>query len=207
MMRQEPSRLPSLVCGSKTSRLQAVTAPSYAISPWAPRSSGAGRSFVTSTTFHILPSGPQSGWWHELQKQIAGLARTCTHCQTSKVHIHTRAPVQEFEHVREWFSHIHVDIVGPLPVSWGNCYLFTVVDRTTRWPEAILMALPGEFVNAPHNPQWSPHELLPHLRACLDSFKPPPSPRHGTRPSHVPGEQWGPTAAPLQRPYEGPYGV
>ena len=35
------------------------------------------------------------------------------------------------------FSHIHLDIVGPLPVSEGFCYLFTIVDRFTRWPEAF----------------------------------------------------------------------
>jgi transposase InsO family protein len=35
------------------------------------------------------------------------------------------------------FAHLHVDLVGPLPCSSGFSYLFTVVDRTTRWPEAI----------------------------------------------------------------------
>jgi hypothetical protein len=29
------------------------------------------------------------------------------------------------------------DLVGPLPLSSGFSYLFTVVDRTTRWPEAV----------------------------------------------------------------------
>ena len=35
------------------------------------------------------------------------------------------------------FAHLHVDLVGPLPVSSGFTFLFTVIDRTTRWPEAI----------------------------------------------------------------------
>jgi hypothetical protein len=39
---------------------------------------------------------------------------------------------------RRRFSHIHVDLVGPLSVSKdGFSHLFTVVDRSTRWPEAI----------------------------------------------------------------------
>ena len=35
------------------------------------------------------------------------------------------------------FGSIHVDIVGPLPESEGMKYLFTIVDRFTRWPEAV----------------------------------------------------------------------
>jgi IS30 family transposase len=35
------------------------------------------------------------------------------------------------------FSHIHVDLVGPLPTSKGFTHLFTIMDRTSRWPEAI----------------------------------------------------------------------
>jgi Integrase core domain len=35
------------------------------------------------------------------------------------------------------FSHLHVDIVGPLPAAAdGAAYLLTAVDRTTRWAEA-----------------------------------------------------------------------
>ena len=32
---------------------------------------------------------------------------------------------------------MHIDIVGPLPESQGFKYLVTVIDRFTRWPEAI----------------------------------------------------------------------
>ena len=35
------------------------------------------------------------------------------------------------------FTHVHVDLVGPLPVSAeGFQYLFTMVDSSTRWLEA-----------------------------------------------------------------------
>ena len=33
-----------------------------------------------------------------------------------------------------------MDLVGPLPASKGFTHLFTVIDRTSRWPEAIPIA-------------------------------------------------------------------
>lgn len=75
--------------------------------------------------------------WHGLAKQVRLWARRCIACQRAKVHQHTRAPVSGFEAPRQRFDHIHVDIVGPLPSSQGYTHLFTVMDRFTRWPEAI----------------------------------------------------------------------
>ena len=35
------------------------------------------------------------------------------------------------------FSHLHIDLVGPLPSSEGFSHLLTIIDRTTCWPEAV----------------------------------------------------------------------
>ncbi len=35
------------------------------------------------------------------------------------------------------FTHINVDLVGPLPPSAGHTYLFTIINRTAHWSEAI----------------------------------------------------------------------
>jgi hypothetical protein len=35
------------------------------------------------------------------------------------------------------FSHIHVDLVGPLPPSQGCPHIFTMVNRTTWWTEEV----------------------------------------------------------------------
>jgi transposase InsO family protein len=41
---------------------------------------------------------------------------------------------------RARFQHVHVDLVGPLPVSkTGRSYLMTIIDRTSRWPEAVAL--------------------------------------------------------------------
>ena len=39
--------------------------------------------------------------------------------------------------VGERFGSLHVDLVGPLPESEGQRYLFTIIDRFSRWVEAI----------------------------------------------------------------------
>lgn len=75
--------------------------------------------------------------WHGLRKQVGAWARTCVTCQAAKTHKHIRAPLDTFQTPSRRFDHIHVDIVGPLPSSRGFTHLFTMVDRFTRWPEAI----------------------------------------------------------------------
>ena len=81
--------------------------------------------------------------WHGIGRDVARWARTCLHCQQSKVHRHTRAPLQQFPPPSRRFGHIHVDVVGPLPESGGFSYLFTLTERTTRWPVAVPIFRPG----------------------------------------------------------------
>lgn len=64
-------------------------------------------------------------------------ARACIHCQKSKVTRHNNTPVGSFAYPTQRFQHIHMDLVGPLPTSTGHKYCLTIVDRFTRWPEAI----------------------------------------------------------------------
>ncbi|KAJ8410604.1 hypothetical protein AAFF_G00195080 [Aldrovandia affinis] len=62
-------------------------------------------------------------------------------CQCAKVHRHVKALFELFEVPEKRFDHVNVDLVGPLPPSRGFTYLLTMVDRTTRWLEAIPLAL------------------------------------------------------------------
>ena len=75
--------------------------------------------------------------WHGLAKEVRQWARTCTECQQSKVHRHVKSDFKQFHLPSARFSHVHVDLVGPLPPSEGFRYLLTIVDRHTRWPEAV----------------------------------------------------------------------
>ena len=65
------------------------------------------------------------------------MVRTCHSCQASEIGRHTKAPLSPFEPPDRRLGDVHVDVVGPLSPSDGNTYLFTVVDRFTRWPEVI----------------------------------------------------------------------
>ncbi|BHF75287.1 hypothetical protein SprV_0501838300 [Sparganum proliferum] len=57
----------------------------------------------------------------------------------NKVQRHIKAPIGTFPTSDARFSHVHLDIVGPLSLSNGCSHIFTCVDRFTRWPEAILL--------------------------------------------------------------------
>ena len=68
---------------------------------------------------------------------VGNWAKTCISCQRAKIHRHTQANISTFA-ACDRFHHLHIDIVGPLPTSEkGHRYLLTIIDRTTRWPEAI----------------------------------------------------------------------
>jgi hypothetical protein len=64
-------------------------------------------------------------------------AAECYKCQKSKVHRHMRLQPQHMVVPAQRFSHIHVDLVGPMQASEGANYVFMVIDHNTRWFEAL----------------------------------------------------------------------
>ena len=70
--------------------------------------------------------------WEFLSKDVNLWAQSCRDCQRSKIQSHVKSLVQHIPVPGRRFSHIHVDLVGPLPQSDGFSYLFTIIDRTTR---------------------------------------------------------------------------
>ncbi|XP_057695302.1 uncharacterized protein LOC130917681 [Corythoichthys intestinalis] len=75
--------------------------------------------------------------WRGLKKDVLAWADSCVACQRAKVQCHVKAPLEPFVVPERRFDHINVDLVGPLPVSHGFTHVLTMVDRTTRWPEAV----------------------------------------------------------------------
>ena len=76
-------------------------------------------------------------YWPNLNKDIDEWVKTCSECQMSKITKHTIIPPKQIAMPKRRFAHIHIDIVGPLKPSNEHKYLLTIVDRYTRWPEAI----------------------------------------------------------------------
>ena len=77
--------------------------------------------------------------WPNIKADSRKWTRTCIQCQKSKVQRHTITPLSTFPTPDQRFDRIHIDIVGPLPLSQGFSYLLTCIDRFTRWPEAFPM--------------------------------------------------------------------
>jgi hypothetical protein len=76
--------------------------------------------------------------WPGLASQVATWCRDCQSCQQGKVTSQPLSPPGLIANPSQRFSHLHIDLVGPLPTSKdGFTHLLTVVDRSTRWAEAI----------------------------------------------------------------------
>jgi Integrase core domain/Integrase zinc binding domain len=76
--------------------------------------------------------------WQGYAADIAQWCRECTCCAPAKTQAHIKMPVEPIVVPACKFQHVHVDLVGPLPVSAaGHTYIMTIIDRTSRWPEAV----------------------------------------------------------------------
>jgi transposase InsO family protein len=76
--------------------------------------------------------------WPGLATDINQWCRDCQFCQRAKPSPRQKSAVQPIPVPIQHFSHVHVDLVGPLPVSAdGYAYLLTAIDRSTHWAEAI----------------------------------------------------------------------
>lgn len=75
--------------------------------------------------------------WPSIAKDSNTWSRTCEACQRNKTQRHTRSESGTFKLPDSRFEHIHIDIVGPLPVVKGYKYILTMIDRFTRWIEAV----------------------------------------------------------------------
>ena len=79
-------------------------------------------------------------YWPGLKKDVTQFCKSCHVCQMvgKPNQPIPAAPLQPIPVCGEPFSHILIDCVGTLPkTKSGNCYLLTIMCKSTRFPEAI----------------------------------------------------------------------
>ena len=121
---------------------------------WCDGSTGALRPIVPATcrraVFHSVHDLAHAGTratrrmitsryvWKQCATDITAWCKDCQKCARGKVTRQEEAPVEPIDVPATPFTHVHVDLVGPLsPSSKGHTYLMTMIDRTTRWPEVV----------------------------------------------------------------------
>ncbi len=75
--------------------------------------------------------------WHGLSSDITAWTHGCLACQRGKIYRHTRLAPQYISISQQRFSHLHVDLVGPLQYSNSFNYFCNIIDCTSKWMKAI----------------------------------------------------------------------
>ena len=80
----------------------------------------------------------QRFYWPTMHRDIAEFCKCCETCQKCRKYKRSRVPMIPLPTIREPFSRVAMDIVGPLPRSRsGNRYVLVLCDYASRYPEAI----------------------------------------------------------------------
>ncbi|XP_069183685.1 uncharacterized protein [Procambarus clarkii] len=96
----------------------------------------AGHGGVSKTFYRLA----KCYYWPHMKKDVRRFCKTCHACQMAgKANQPVpKAPLCPIPSIGEPFEHLILDIVGPLPPSTsGMQYLLTILDRVSRYPEAI----------------------------------------------------------------------
>ncbi len=75
--------------------------------------------------------------WLILVNNVTSRAKSCLHCQQSKIHCHICLLPQPIPIPQRRFAHLHIDLVGPLQYSSGCDHISTIIDCTSKWTEAV----------------------------------------------------------------------
>ena len=76
--------------------------------------------------------------WKGMAADVGRWCRECTACEKAKVMTRPTAPIQPIPIPDRCFTHLHLELVGPLTASSdGHTLVMTMIDRSTKWVEVI----------------------------------------------------------------------
>ena len=108
-------------------------------------------------------------YWPKIRSDVADYVSKCVPCNSCKPHKVIRPPLDTRPIIMPRFHDVQIDVIGPLPVSENMRYCLTVLDKTSRYFDAIPMAEANTtecaraFIR-----QWVSHFGLP-VRAGSDN--------------------------------------
>ncbi|BHF60628.1 hypothetical protein SprV_0100359300 [Sparganum proliferum] len=130
-----------------------------------------------------------------IHKDLKAWIEACLGCQRNKVQQHNKAPISTFPTPDARFSHLHLYIVGPLPLSNGCSYLLTCVDGTKNFRiqrgtreevvgvDRLKTAVPDTPTDEPCGPLLAPSPLRSIPPSHILPLSPSPQPPTSTTPS------------------------
>jgi len=149
----QDAELQDILQNVSTLRLEAVHIPGTDVNIYGDTSTPQPRPFITmrfrlqvfDTPYDLSHPGAntivklvsQPFVWPGVRKDCRAWIRAGTSCQLSKVTWHVKDSLGIFDLPSARFCHVHIDLVGPLPIFSGFRYCLTAIDRHTRWPEAL----------------------------------------------------------------------
>lgn len=74
--------------------------------------------------------------WPNIRKDVKRFVQECIACQRAQICRHNKSPLAKYEIPNQRFEHVNMDIIKLTP-SNGYTYVLTMIDRFSRWPEAV----------------------------------------------------------------------
>jgi hypothetical protein len=86
---------------------------------------------------HVYDSLRECVWWPRMLSDVVNYVHKCTECQRSKSERNMYLPRPMSIPTGPW-THIAIDHIGPFPTTNnGNKYILVIVDRFTKYAEAV----------------------------------------------------------------------